>query len=267
MAEWVVTDELELEPEIADVRDVSVRIIGGELAITAADGPPRLAVRRVRGHDVMVEFLHGTLDVRCDTGGVGGIFRNMFHHRCEAVVVLTVTPGTEATLSTVSAPIVAAGLQAPLRVQSVSGDLALDAVEAEIVAKTVSGEIEARSLVGALRAQTVSGDLTMAGGRCRSLSGKTVSGAITLDVALEREGSYDLTSVSGDVTLRLPLDASVAVDVVSVSGRIDSAFTELGTEARRPGKRSLSGRIGAGDSHLAVKTTSGDVSFLARTAA
>ena len=113
---------------------------------------------------------------------------------------------------------------------------------------------------------TVSGDLTVVEGASDTVKAETVSGNVTLDVALGSGGRIDVSSVSGDVTVRMPDSTGMKVEVRSMSGSLDSAFDGLSSE-RKPGSSKLSGQVGTGDGRFTARTVSGDVTLLRRASA
>jgi hypothetical protein len=278
---WSVEDNLQIE--LDDVREVIVKIVGGDVSVTTAPGPARLEVRALRGGPVDVHhelgalrifhpdwawsglrrmwegLIGGAADVRIGGVRFGGGIRGP-----EASVTLTVPETTKLDVSAVSAPVVVAGLHAPANVRTVSGDLTLSDLGEVVDAKTVSGNLTARRVSGDLRVKTVSGHIGVADGACRWLDAKTVSGEVTFDLDLDPAGVYEIVTVSGDVGLRLPQDPSVQVEAASVSGRLDSDFDELRWDDHRSGRKRMRGRLGDGGARLLVRTVSGDLRMIRR---
>jgi hypothetical protein len=83
---------------------------------------------------------------------------------------------------------------------------------------------------------------------------------VLLDLDLDPQGTYDITTVSGSVGLRTTSEPSVAVDATTVSGRVVSDFG-LDWDGR-PGRKRLMQTIGDGGARLWVKTVSGDLRVL-----
>lgn len=278
MPAWTVEDHL--ETELTDVREVKIRLVGGDVSVTAAPGPARLEVHALRGGPVDVHQELGSLRIfhpewawsgwrrlleGLSTGPEIRIFGNIRFPGLEgpqASVVLTVPPETRIDVSAVSAPVLASGLAAPAHVKTVSGRLTLKDLTDAVDAKSVSGEVEASGIGGDLKAKTVSGAITVVDGACRWLDAKTVSGDVLLDLDLDRTGVYEIVTVSGDVALRLK-DPSVLVEATSLSGDVASDF-DLRWDDHRGGRKRMRGRIGDGEARLFVKTVSGDLRLFRR---
>jgi DUF4097 and DUF4098 domain-containing protein YvlB len=184
--------------------------------------------------------------------------------RYECSVVVSVPASTRVEAATVSADVLAAGLQARANVRTVSGDLTLADVGDRVDVQSVSGDLSARGVSADLSYKSVSGSLSLADGSCGSLTAKTVSGDLVLDVATPADGSYEITTVSGDVVMRTPAEPSLMVEVTSMSGELRSEFGDASWDTSHPGRRHIRQRIGNGDARLRVKTLSGDVRLVRR---
>ena len=254
-----------IEVELDDVDAIDVRIVAGEVSVTAAAGRPRGSVRVevnvLRGPDAVVEWRDGTLvvvhqPVRSLPTLLSGSLA------AEVQVAIVVPEDITARVRTVSASLFAAGLVRESSLTTVSGRLTATGLDGEVDLKTVSGDLEVQGVGGSVRVTTVSGDLTVRGGDPVEVRAKSVSGDLTLD--LDEVPDVDCTSVSGDVALRLPANAGADLEVVSVSGRLETTFPDHDLEG---GHRRLHGRIGGGGRRITVRTTSGDVTVLRRSAA
>lgn len=266
MTTWEISEPRTID--LDDVRTLRLRIVAGDVSVTATDGPARLEVHAIKGVPLSVTLDDGVLTVTYEDvswGGILGFLIGGRRHQREVSLALALPPGCDVQLGTVSASAVVSGITKPVSVRSVSGEITLDGIGGEITAKTVSADVEALALAGQLRFDTVSGDLTVASGQARSLVAKTVSGDITLAVGLDEGGDIDVKSVSGDVAIRLPETAGAKVRVESVSGQLHSEFSELQTE-RGPGQRRLDGALGDGSGALRIRTVSGDVDLLSQAA-
>ena len=253
MARWE-GDELRIE--LPRVTEAHVRIVGGDVAVTAASGTARVDVEVVAGENAWVELEDGVLTVVHEPvrwiGGLGG-------RRTEALVTLKLPPDVPLTVRTVSADVVVAGVQADLSVNTVSGAIVATDLRGDVVLRSVSGEIEAQQVDGEVTLNTVSGAATVAG-RVPKLAARAVSADLTFDLDVAPDAS--LSTVSGEVLMRLPAQASLRVDATTMSGHLDSAFAIDGTT----GRRRLSGTIGrdAAAPQVTVHTMSGDVALLSR---
>lgn len=265
MAEWTVDGSKRLELA-EDIRRVRVRIVAGDVSVTAAEGPARLDVHGIDGAPLTVRVDGGELIVAYDDLGWSRLLDGWNGHRRWVSMALSVPPSAEVQLGVVSADALVAGFTAPATVRTVSGEVTLEGLSADVEAQSVSGDLAAYALRGALRFETVSGELTVVDGAGPSVRAKTVSGEMTLDLEPTSAGDVRLDSVSGDVVVRLPEATGADVEVRSMSGQLSSGFAGL-RESRSPGSRRMDGRIGSGGGRVRVRTVSGDVAVLARVAA
>lgn len=252
-------DRLELELTAEDVREVDVRIVGGEVSITA--GAPgsavRLEVEVAKGPDVVVDLDGGVLSVEHQpVRSLGGLLNGDMAVR--AVVSVLVPEDTDVRVRTVSGDLFVAGIRSSSVLSTVSGRITATALDGEIGLRSVSGDVDVQGVGGVIRANAVSGDVTISGGSPDEVTARSVSGEVTLD--FDDVPDVDCTTVSGDVAVRLPASAGVDLDAVTVSGRLESGFPD----ALDAGKRRLRGRIGDGGRRLNARTTSGDVIVLRR---
>lgn len=262
MAEWTVEGARRLELA-HDVRRVRVRIVAGDVSVTAGEGPARVDVHGTEGVPLTIRLQDGELSVAYDDLGWSRLLDGWKGHRRSVSLALSVPATAEVQLGVVSADALVAGFSAPAAVRTVSGEVTLEGLSADVEAQSVSGDVAAHALRGALRFETVSGELTVVDGAGPRVRAKTVSGGMTLDLAPTQTGDVNLESVSGDVVVRLPEKAGADVEVWSMSGRLSSGFAVL-RESRSPGTRRMDGRIGPGGGRVRVRTVSGDVAVLAR---
>lgn len=246
------------------VRRVKVRLVAGRVDVVAhdrEDGDATVEVTSVHGRPLEVSWSRGDLEVahprlRWDS---------LFEHRPrwpgrddEAVVSIAVPRGTEVELGTVSGDGLVSGVQAAAAVRTVSGTVVVDGVHGAVSARTVSGEIEVREQHGTFTGQSVSGALSVHAVHLPSLSSRSVSGDVSVDL-VEVPCELRVRTVSGDVTLRVPGGAGYDVRARSVSGTVVADGRRIDG---RPGR--VSGRLTAGDGdvRLVADTVSGDVTLL-----
>ena len=202
-------------------------------------------------------------------------------------LVIQLPAASQLEVHTVSADIDAGGLGGAVRLESVSGNVALVSRSPDIYANSISGDIgvtgsapdakiEAHSISGKvliekvdgnLRAGSTSGDIQLTGEN--SLQGAkldTTSGDVRFAAALGTDGDYEFHSVSGNVVLSLPKVPAATFDVSSFSGDIDTNF---GPQPRRtsafgPGKE-WHYQSGSGKVDVRIRTLSGDVQISSAT--
>ena len=247
-----------------EVRRVVVKIVEGSVSVVGSDDRPTLELSELSGEPLQVEHEDGKLTVGYEPWRpwplawlVGG------GHRRKAVLTLAVPRDCQVELKAVSAGLMVGGLHAPVEAHTVSGEITLTGLRGPVEAQTVSGPVQASGVTGDLSAQTVSGDLTVAEGGGGSVRGRTVSGALTIDLQASGDRDINLTSVSGDLTVRLPGTSDLEVKLQSTSGQVSSAFEQLERD-RTPGRYSAWGRLGTGTGRLRAVSTSGHVALLRR---
>ncbi|HEY2271061.1 MAG TPA: DUF4097 family beta strand repeat-containing protein [Streptosporangiaceae bacterium] len=261
MSQWRI--ETPTKMEFDGVTGLRVRLVGGSVAVLAAEGTSSVEVSQLEGDPLQVTFQDGVLTVAHEKLNWEGLLKWLRPQRHAATVTVSVPRKTPAQVGVVNAAAVVSGIGARTSVKSVSGEITLDGVTGEVDANTVSGPLEAQGINGTLSFSTVSGDLTLADGWLERLDANGVSGAVTADVDLDPLGGVNVTTVSGEVVLRLPAEADAQVNLHSVSGDVRSEFAEL-KRSSAPASRSVSGSLGAGSGHVSVTTMSGRVMLLRR---
>jgi hypothetical protein len=276
MTRWTVDAPTALG--LDDVTELSVRLIGGTVAVLASDdrqpspegttpGTPRatLAVSELSGRPLLVTHEEGVLTVSYESLSWDGLLRLLKPGKDSAAVTITVPADCPIQLGVLSASAVVAGLHAGAAVKGMSGDITLQGVTGDVSAETMSGEVAACDIDGGIHFKSMSGGLILAGGSVDHLAVDTMSGQVTADVALSNAGSVHVRTMSGDVTLRLPADSDAKVRLQSTSGPVRTEFETLRT-VKAPASHTLSGNVGAGTGHVSVTTMSGAVTLLRRAA-
>jgi hypothetical protein len=122
--------------------------------------------------------------------------------------------------------------------------------------RTVNGEVEARGLPEDAEVQTVNGDVTVeAGGHTTA---RTVNGSVHARMGrADWTGDAEFATVNGSIVLALPAGTGADVDARTVNGDIQTDFPlEV---SGRLSKRKLSGRIGGGGRRLSLETVNGSI--------
>jgi DUF4097 and DUF4098 domain-containing protein YvlB len=142
----------------------------------------------------------------------------------ETILKLRVPAGVSLEAEGVSADIHVQGLRGAVSAESVSGDVTLEVKSPKVTASTVSGDVRVHGQAAETRANSVSGDVTVRGAkgeiRCESVSG---------DVRVEARdvSDLDVESVSGDISLDLALAKDADVSVEALSGEVDVTLPEM----------------------------------------
>jgi DUF4097 and DUF4098 domain-containing protein YvlB len=150
----------------------------------------------------------------------------------------------------------------------VSGDASVRGVDGDVRARSVSGDVTIDRVSGEVDAETVSGEVDMRNARSERVHAQSVSGDITYDGTIARDGRYDLQSHSGTVRLYVPGDAPISLTASTFSGSINSRrkMTRQPTAggSRRGQRMELS--INGGGARVAAQTFSGDIVIIDRAA-
>jgi Putative adhesin len=261
MTRWTVDVPTALD--LDDVTELNVRLIGGTVAVLASDDRPSLAVSELSGRPLLVTHEDGVLTVSYESLSWEGLLSLLKPRKDNAAVTIMVPTRCPIQLGVLSASAVVAGLHAGAAVKGMSGDITLDGVTGDVSAETMSGEVAACDIDGEIRFKSMSGGLTLAGGSVDHLAVDTLSGQVTADVSLSKEGSVRVSTMSGDVTLRLPADSDAKVRLQSTSGPVRTEFDSL-RAVKAPVQHTVSGNVGAGTGHVSVTTMSGAVTLLRR---
>lgn len=137
-------------------------------------------------------------------------------------------------------------------VLTVPAGVDLDAIE------TVNGEILIEAVDGDVKAATVNGTVTVSG-LAADVTLETVNGSV--EASFDRLGADQRVSaeaVNGKITLVLPADASARIEAETVNGGIDADDFGLKAEKGFVG-RDLSGEIGAGEARISLDTVNGSI--------
>jgi len=195
--------------------------------------------------------------------------------RLEVVVPV----GTRVAAQSVSGNVSVRGVRGEVEVGAVSGDVEVqDAVrrvllnsvsgavrgtnlDGEVRANAVSGEVTLDDVRGDISSETVSGESTVRRARTSRLRMQSVSGELTYDGTIARDGRYELNSHSGEIHLALPSDVGASLSLRTFSGSFDSDF-EL---TMRPDGRDGSSRASRNDRRMDFTLGGGGATIVAET--
>ena len=245
------------------VRRLSVAVVGGQVdVVTHTDSPTaRVEVAAIEGTPLKVVWDGEKLKIThgVDKARILDRVRQAFDglERNRVSLSISVPEDAAATVSTVSAGGLLAGLRSGARANTVSGALTLDNITGPVDVNTVSGDVECGNLVGPLKVNSVSGAVTAQHSRLDEVGIHTVSGDVTLDL-VNGAASIASTSVSGDVTVRAPHEG-YDVRANLASGQVVIDGKALDKRSRPPGNRLTQG---AGGLQLKANAVSGNVVVL-----
>ena len=228
-----------IDTTVAVGRDASVDLglINGDVVVTASS---RGDVRVHAFSDVIplrLEVIGNTVRVVTENGR----YRRGGDQRIEVVV----PTGTRVSASSISGNVSVRGAHAEVEASSTSGDVTVDRVNGLVDAETVSGEVEVRSA------------------RSDRVRAQSLSGEVTYDGTITRDGRYDFTSHSGTVRLFVPADAAISLTASTFSGSVNSRLpatlgpTTRSGGVRRGGRMELA--INGGGARVNATSFSGDI--------
>lgn len=171
--------------------------------------------------------------------------------------------GEGVSLNTVSGDLEVEAAPQRLEMHSVSGDLEFVGSAERATVESVSGEITLVGLSGEVKVSTVSGDLSLEAGELSRGRFESVSGEMTLELSLGDGGRLTGNSMSGDVKLLLPASQEAEFTGQSYSGDISTDFGTSSRVSRGPGVM-LDHREGDNGAQIRLETFSGDISIRKR---
>ena len=203
--------------EIGDATALKLGMVRGTFTVTAHAGPyVRVEISEVHGDPVAVSASGGRVEVRHQLNGPQGWFKNLMetvNHSSDnsAVISISVPPGVEVEVGTVSGEGVVSGVAAHVRLNTVSGSVVADGTSGDLQVNTVSG-------TAAVTVKSVSGAVT-ASGHFTNVRTNTVSGHLSFEL-LGFTHDFGSNSVSGDLTIQLPHDVGVDIVAKSAGGAV-----------------------------------------------
>jgi DUF4097 and DUF4098 domain-containing protein YvlB len=277
-------DAYRIDTTVAVGRDAAVdlSLISGDVIVTAAS---RDEVRiKAYSEVIPLRFEHVGNTVRVTTES--GNYRRSGDQRMEVVVPF----GTRVRAGTVSGNVSVRGVRGEIEassvsgdatvedvtrrasVSSVSGDARLRGVEGDVRARSVSGDVTIERVTGEVDAETVSGEVDVRGARSDRVHAQSVSGDLTYDGTISRDGHYDFQSHSGTVRLYVPSDAGISLTASSFSGSINSRMPmTMGPTRAQGGGRGRGQRmelsVNGGGARVSAQTFSGDIVIIDRASA
>jgi DUF4097 and DUF4098 domain-containing protein YvlB len=195
----------------------------------------------------------------------------------EAHLIVHVPAKSAVTATLVSSDFKATGVSGDLKVQTVNGSVRGD-VGGDVHAATVSGDVHLKaSGARSIEIRTISGNIQLTGGGgeadITTVSGtatmeladlssgrfKSISGDMSVTLALAPDGRVESESVSGNINMHFAAAPAAEFDVQTFNGDIRNCFGPKPTESRYgPGSR-LQFMNGEGHGHVRIDTKSGDV--------
>jgi DUF4097 and DUF4098 domain-containing protein YvlB len=177
-----------------------------------------------------------------------------------ADITITGSKGDMIVVNTVSGDLEIEAEVNRIELASVSGDVEFEGRATRAMAESVSGDLTLVGLTGEVSASTVSGDLSLEAGELMRGRFESVSGEMTLSLSIAEGGRLTGDSMSGDIILRLPASQQADFVAQSYSGTINTDFGNVSSVSRGPGMM-LNHREGESGAEVKLETFSGDISI------
>ena len=156
------------------------------------------------------------------------------------------------------------GATGMVEVSADSGDVTVEDVESPSVAlDTKSGNLELKKIRGNLNARTAAGDITLKESSGKVIALESVSGDVSLDLMEPIVGSLSVRTVSGGVAVDVPDGGDCRVSLSSLRGSVESS---LGLQEETKSEGRVTGRLGEGNGTLDVSAVTGGVKLRMRAA-
>jgi DUF4097 and DUF4098 domain-containing protein YvlB len=130
---------------------------------------------------------------------------------------------------------------------------------------TVSGDLTLSKVQGEIEVETVSGDMRIDAGELTRARINTTSGDLRVAAKLAKDGRFDIETINGDVELRLLGTVDAEFNIHTFNGDIKSCFGSERVRNREYGPgRDLDFSQGAGSARVRIKTLNGDIDLCGR---
>ena len=244
----------------------SVRLVGWDhdsVVVTAPTRPPQFYFHHDSGgiKAGIDQFRFGIEEARTDSTAKPVSFV-VFLPKQSRVWVKTVSAEIDATdvtgfFSTASGAVQLRGAAANLEVESINGNIDINASTAWVRATTGRGRLIVRGTVQDVDASTVDGELDVASSTVMRGRFASVTGDIRYAATPAVGAIFDFSNHSGAVDMAMPRDASASLDLSSVMGTVENSMSQARPAAA--GAHSLRLTLGRGDSQMTVRTFKGTV--------
>jgi hypothetical protein len=162
------------------------------------------------------------------------------------------------------------GISKSSTLKTASGDITVENSGGRVEVATLSGQVTAQSLTSrdvsdTLSVTATSGDVMLSEIAQPAVTVRVISGDVTIEGPLARNGRYDLNTQNGDITLVLPRDSSFGVNArVFKGGEIVTDFPLRYTGATPVASHPIaggliSGTFGSGNAKLTLGSFNGTI--------
>jgi DUF4097 and DUF4098 domain-containing protein YvlB len=153
--------------------------------------------------------------------------------------------------------------------KTISGDILVSGVSGAKPAiysvTTVSGDLTLSKINGEVDVETVSGDMTVEAGELSRARVRTTNGDMELSTKLAKGGRFDAETINGDITLKILGTVDAEFDIHTFNGEIESCYGEEAVRSRERGPgHDLTFTRGSGSARVRIKTLNGGVDLCGR---
>jgi hypothetical protein len=207
------------------------------------------------------------------------------HHGADTDLQVRVPRESAVNINTVSADQTIEQVRGFQKLQAVSGSIDTQIWSGECEATTVSGEVtvKANDAGAPLRINTISGDVRLMGGTreldLSTVSGdlevrvaelgrariKTTNGTLDLSSKLARDARVEAEGINGEMRMMFEGAVDADFDIETFNGEIDNCFGPKAKSAHQYGPgNELRFREGGGTANVRIKTLNGEVQLCKR---
>jgi Toastrack DUF4097 len=187
---------------------------------------------------------------------------------------LTVPTWMALDLGGLYAQVTVDGTRAPIKVETIEGDITVRGGAESVSLSTINGRIDVsgargridlhtasddvvgRDLQGDIRVEAISGNVYLRDVDATQLDVQSVSGDLLFTGRIADRGSYSFLTHSGDVTIGIPERTSATLSLATASGDFRFGFP---VETERSSRRRQTVRMGSGGASIELETFSGDI--------
>ena len=155
------------------------------------------------------------------------------------------------TLSKIMGDVDSTVTSGTVNVSDVTGTVNLRTISGGVTAERIKGSVEAETTSGAIRMRDIVG--------AKSIRAKVLSGNITYEGELAKDGKYTLEALSGRLEMIIPANSGFELEAETFSGGIQSDF-DIIVSGRVSGKE-LHGVVNNGGASIRLKSFSGSISL------
>jgi len=243
-----------------------VKVMAGDIAVTTWDRSElRIRADHSRRTELTVERSGAVVDVAA-RGRMG--LPGAVDYQITAPVWMALELGgltAEVTIEGTEAPVRVETLQGNIVLRgggesvtlaTTNGDITVRGARGRLDLRATAGEVRAYDSEGDIRVESVSGDVELYDMRARSVEAQTVSGDLVLSGPIADGGTYSLFTHSGDIVLGIPPRANARLTLSSANGEFRLGFD---LQAERTTRRRQTFRMGNGSATVELETFSGDI--------